>query len=138
MPIFGRNSSSPPDKELPRQEMRPTYLGPKVHLAGELSGEEDVIFDGTVEGRVALAKSFRVGSHGNVHAEVSARVVVIGGTVVGDVVATERVEILPTGVLEGNLRAPKIVIAEGAKFKGSVDMGDQVEGPAPRAPAESR
>lgn len=127
MPIFGKNSPSPPDKELPRQEMRPTYLGPKVRLAGELSGDEDVLFDGTVEGRVALAKSFRVGSHGKVHAEVSARVVVIGGTVVGDVVATERVEILPTGVLEGNIRAPKIVIAEGAKFKGSVDMGEPAE-----------
>jgi cytoskeletal protein CcmA (bactofilin family) len=127
MPIFGKSGSSPPDKELPRQEMRPTYLGPKVRFTGELSGDEDVVFDGTGEGRVALARSFRVGSHGNVHAEVSARVVVIGGTVVGNVAATERVEILPTGVLEGNIRAPKIVIAEGAKFKGSVDMGDRAE-----------
>ncbi len=138
MSIFRKDSSSPPEKETPRSEVRPSYFGPKVRLRGELGGDEEILFDGRLEGRVDVSKSFRVGPAGQVLAEVNARVVTIAGHVVGNVLASEKVEILPTGVLEGNIRAPKIVIAEGAKFKGSVDMGERGEGPAPHAPAESR
>ena len=138
MAIFGKNTPSPPEKEIPRQEMRPTHLGRKVRFSGELSGDEDVVVDGTIEGRVTLSKSFRVAPHGTVRAEVSANLVVIAGTVVGNVTAAERVEILPTGILEGNVSAPKIVIAEGAKFKGSVDMGDRTESPSPDDTSGSR
>jgi cytoskeletal protein CcmA (bactofilin family) len=122
MAIFGRPSSTSPEKDSPRHEIGPTYVGAKVRLQGDLTGDEDVVFDGRVEGRVNVARTFRVGPEGQVHAEVTARVVVIGGRVVGNVVASDRVELLPTGVLEGNIRAPKIVIAEGAQFRGSVDM----------------
>jgi cytoskeletal protein CcmA (bactofilin family) len=125
MSIFGKSPSPAPERESPHQELRPTYFGPKVRLEGELSADEDVLFDGRIEGRVHVANAFLVGSQGQVHAEVTARVVVIGGRVVGNVVASERAEILRTGVLEGDIRAPKIVIAEGAQFKGSVDMGDR-------------
>ncbi len=136
MPIFGKHSPSPPEKESPRQEPRPTYFGRNVSVSGELSVDEDVVFDGSLEGRVRLSKSFRVAPHGKVRAEVSASVVVVAGTIVGNVAATERVEILPTGIVEGNVRAPKIVIAEGAKFKGSVDMEDRAESPLPEGRAE--
>ncbi|HSB35709.1 MAG TPA: polymer-forming cytoskeletal protein, partial [Thermoanaerobaculia bacterium] len=81
------------------------------------------------EGRVQVGKSFRVGPTGHVHGEVNARSVSIAGHVEGDVIAAERVEILPTGILEGNIRSPKIVIAEGAQFKGRVDMAGP-DGPA--------
>jgi cytoskeletal protein CcmA (bactofilin family) len=138
MPIFGKNSSSHPEKETSRNEVRPSYFGPKVRLRGDLGGDEEILLDGPLEGRVDISKSFRVGAAGQVLAEVNARVVTIAGHVVGNVVASERVEILPTGVLEGNIRAPKIVIADGAKFKGSVDMGERADGLAPHAPAESR
>jgi cytoskeletal protein CcmA (bactofilin family) len=138
MPIFGKSSASPPEKEPPRQETGATYFGRNIRLSGELSGDEDIVFDGSLEGKVTLSKSLRVAPHGTVRAEISATVVVVAGTVVGNVEAAERVEILPTGILEGNVRAPKIVIAEGAKFKGSVDMGDRAESPPPQGPAGGR
>jgi cytoskeletal protein CcmA (bactofilin family) len=122
MAIFGRSSSPPPEKDTPRHQIGQTYFGPKVSLRGELTGDDDILFDGHVEGRVNVSRSFRVGAEGRVHADVTARTVVIGGKVVGNVVASDRVELLPTGVLEGNIRAPKIVIADGAQFKGSVEM----------------
>ena len=122
MAIFGKSRSPSPEKDSPRHEIRRTYVGPNVRLKGDLTGDEDIFFDGRVEGRVNVARSFRVGPEGQVHADVTAPVVVIGGRVVGNVVASERVELLPTGVLEGNIRAPKIVMAEGAQFRGSVDM----------------
>ncbi len=131
MAIFGKPRSPSPEKDSPRHEIRRTYFGPKVHLHGDLTGDEDILFDGRVEGRVNVARSFRVGPEGQVHADVTARDVVIGGRVVGDVVASDRVELLSTGVLEGNIRAPKIVIAEGAQFRGSVDMESRGGGAAP-------
>lgn len=137
MAIFGKSSPAPPERDTPRQETRPTHLGRNVRLSGELSGDEDIVCDGFIEGRVRLSRSFRLAPHGVVRAEVTASVVVVGGTLVGNVVA-ERVELLPTGSLEGNVRSPKIAISEGAKFKGSVDMGDRSEGPAQDPPADGR
>ena len=122
MTFFGKNALSTPEKDSSRHDVRPTYLGPKVLIHGELGGDEEVLLDGQLEGRVQVGKSFRVGSTGQVRGEVNARSVSIAGHVVGDVIAAERVEILPTGILEGNIRSPKIVIAEGAQFKGRVDM----------------
>lgn len=131
MAIFGKPRSPSSEKESPRHEIRRTYVGPMVRLQGELTGDEDIVLDGRVEGRVNVARSFRVGPEGQVHADVTARVVVIGGRVLGNVVASERVELLPTGVLEGNIRAPKIVMADGAQFRGSVDMESRGEEAAP-------
>lgn len=135
MTLFGKRSSPDVKPEAPRAAAGPTRVGPKVAVQGELSAEEDVVFDGRLEGRVTAGQEFRVGPNGRVRAHVTARVVVIAGRVVGDVVAAERVEILPTGVLEGNIRAPRIVISEGAQFRGSVDMGGRAGSPEDPADA---
>lgn len=109
-------------------------IGPHVRVQGELSGDEDIVIEGRVEGKITVTKSLRVGPSAQVNAEIKAQNVVIAGRVVGNVIADERVEILPSGTLEGNIRAPKIVIAEGAQFKGSVDMN--AKGAAPGAATE--
>lgn len=109
-------------KEAPRSEVRNAVIGPHVRIQGELSGDEDIVVEGRVEGKISVTKSLRVGPQAQVNAEVRAQNVVIAGRIVGNVTAMERVELLPSGSLEGNIRSPKIVIAEGAQFKGSVDM----------------
>lgn len=98
-------------------------IGPHVRIQGELSGDEDITIEGRVEGKITVTKAVKVGASATVVAEITAQSVVVAGKVTGNVVAADRVEILPTGTLEGNIRAPKIAIAEGATFKGSVDMG---------------
>lgn len=133
MALFGKTdppSPSPsthavprPDPPAPRGDSRPAVIGPKVRIQGELAGEEDVVVEGRVDGRITVTKGLRIGPAGQVNAEISAQHVAIAGRVVGNVTAVDRVELLPSGYLEGNIRAPKIVIAEGAQFKGSVDMG---------------
>ncbi len=104
-------------------EVKTAVIGPNIRIQGELSGDEDLVVEGRVEGKISVSKGLRIGPQAQVNAEVKAHHVVIAGRVIGNVVATEKVEILPSGILEGNIRAPKIAIAEGAQFKGSVDMG---------------
>lgn len=122
MAIFGKSSQSPSPAGRVEPARGPSVIGPHTRVQGELLGDEDVLVEGRVEGRVLLAREFRVAPGGVVVADVHAGTVVIAGEVIGDVSATERVEILPSGSLEGNIRAPKVAVGEGARFRGSVDM----------------
>ena len=97
-------------------------IGAKTAIKGEISGDEDVVVEGTVEGEIRISRDLRVGPGGVVKATVSAASVSVSGEVVGDCEATARVEISATGRVTGNIRAPKIVIAEGAMFRGNSDM----------------
>ena len=129
MAIFGKGGSkAPPGRE--ETEAHSSFIGPKIRFQGELLGDEDVEVEGTLEGRVKISKAFRVGLHGIVRAEVAAGTVAIAGHVVGNVSAKERVELLPTAVLEGNIQAPRIVIGEGARFTGRIDMSGGIAPPA--------
>lgn len=122
MTIFGKGSQSPAQAGRGEPARGPSVIGPHTRIQGELLGDEDVLVEGRVEGRVFLAREFRIAPAGVVVAEVHAGTVVIAGQVTGDVTATERVEIQPSGSLEGNIRAPRVAVGEGARFKGSVDM----------------
>jgi cytoskeletal protein CcmA (bactofilin family) len=114
-----------------RGEAKNAVIGPQVRIQGELSGDEDILVEGKVEGKISMTKAIRIGPSAQVHADVKAQTIIVAGKVVGNLVA-DRVEIVASGSVEGNIRAPKISIAEGAQFKGSVDMGggksSQVEG----------
>jgi cytoskeletal protein CcmA (bactofilin family) len=97
-------------------------LGANTTIKGEILGDEDVVIEGTVEGHIRIGRELRVGQGGKVKATVSAASVVVSGELQGDCEAQTRVEIQATGRLIGNIRAPKIVIAEGAVFRGNSDM----------------
>ena len=84
------------------------------------------------------AKAAVIGPHVKIQGELSGdEDIVIAGKIVGNVTAVERVELLASGQLEGNIRAPKIVIAEGAQFKGSVDMGAKTGAPEAASPPKA-
>jgi cytoskeletal protein CcmA (bactofilin family) len=122
--VGGRGESS-------RGEARNAVIGPQIRIQGELSGDEDVLVEGKVEGKISMTKTVRIGPSAQVNADVKAHTIIVAGKVVGNLTA-DRVEIVASGSLEGNIRSPKVSIAEGAQFKGSVDMGggksSQVEG----------
>jgi cytoskeletal protein CcmA (bactofilin family) len=100
----------------------PCVVGAKTVVKGEIGGEEDVVVEGAVEGQVRIAKDLRVAQGGSVKANVTAHSVIVAGELLGDCHASHKVEITATGRLTGNIRAPKIVIAEGAVFKGNSEM----------------
>ena len=99
------------------------HIGKSVIIKGELSGSEDLYLDGEVEGSIDLKQnSVTIGPNGRVKAKISAKNVVLEGKVEGNVFGTERVEIRGTAVVTGDLVTKRIVIAEGAFFKGSVNQ----------------
>ena len=142
MGIFGKPEGKPPEvpAAAPRATPPPTaatpapvpqqqstvrtmcVIGPKTVIKGELTGDEDVLVEGTVDGQIKISRDLRVGTGGVVKATVEAQSVVVSGEFVGDCRASHRVEIQATGRLTGNISAPRVVIAEGATFKGNSDM----------------
>lgn len=118
---------------------RAAVIGPRIKINGDVSGEENLIIEGTVKGSVDL-KQYRVdvGPSGEVEANIQAKVVKVDGTVKGDIDASEMVTISRTGNVRGNIKAPRMTLEDGAKFKGSIDMDP---GNAPKSearPAESK
>jgi cytoskeletal protein CcmA (bactofilin family) len=97
-------------------------IGAKTTIKGEITGDEDVLVEGNVEGQVRVTRDLRVAPGGVVKANVEAQSLIVSGEIVGDCQATTRVEIQATGRVTGNIKAPKIVIAEGAMFRGNSDM----------------
>jgi cytoskeletal protein CcmA (bactofilin family) len=91
-------------------------IGAKTTIKGEITGDEDLVIEGNVEGQIRITRDLRVAPGGVLKATVEAQSLTVSGEVVGDCQAQTRVEIQATGRLTGNIRAPKIVIAEGAMF----------------------
>jgi cytoskeletal protein CcmA (bactofilin family) len=103
-------------------------IGTKTQFKGEITGAETVVVEGLVEGTIRITGDLRVGRGGTVKATVSAQSVVVAGELVGDCHAAHRVEIEASGRLSGNIRAPRVVIVEGATFRGNSDMSPRPDG----------
>ena len=98
-------------------------IGKSVIIKGDLSGSEDLTIEGQVEGKIELRQNvLTIGPNGKIKAAVFAKAVVIQGEVQGDITASERIDIRDAGSVDGDLSAPRIAIADGAHFRGSIDM----------------
>jgi cytoskeletal protein CcmA (bactofilin family) len=98
-------------------------LGPSLHVKGEISGNEDLVIDGSVEGLVQLdERKLTVGATAKVTADIIAREVVVYGTVKGNLRAKDRIEIKKDGSVNGDLTTARIMIEDGAYFKGSIEI----------------
>ena len=105
------------------QRAEVAHIGKSVLVKGELSGSEDLYLDGEVEGSIELAgHSMTVGPNGRLRAHINARDVVVHGRVEGNVHGSERVELKKTATVTGDITTPRVVIEEGAFFKGSIDI----------------
>ena len=102
-------------------------IGQKVYIKGEIGGDEDVVIEGRVEGRIKLKKHLIINKGGIVRAEVSADRITVAGKLIGTANARTKLEILPSGYLEGDIKTPNIVISEGGHFKGNIDMSQTPE-----------
>jgi len=102
-------------------------VGKSVVIKGEVNGSEDLTIEGQVDGKIELRQHMlTIGPNGRITAEVFAKSVVILGTVTGNVTATEKVNIRESGSVDGDITAPRVAIAEGAHFRGNVDMSTKI------------
>ncbi|HXI31161.1 MAG TPA: polymer-forming cytoskeletal protein [Vicinamibacterales bacterium] len=119
-------------------------IGKSVVIKGELNGSEDLTIEGHVEGTIQLRDHvLTIGPNGRIKAQVFAKSVIVLGEVTGNVTASDKVDIRDNGSVDGDIIAPRVAIAEGAHFRGSVDMqrkGGQPQGKAaqPQAPQASQ
>ena len=127
-------TSMPPAAEAVRTQSAPSEpqrgmerttvnIGKSVVIKGELSGSEDLTIEGQVDGKIELRQNvLTIGPNGKIKAQVFAKSVVILGEVTGNVTASEKVDIRDNGSVDGDIAAPRVAIAEGAHFRGSIDM----------------
>jgi cytoskeletal protein CcmA (bactofilin family) len=111
-----------PEARVPDTAQRVSVLGPTLRFRGELSAQEDLIVQGSVEGSITHTQSLTIGTDGTMKGDIRARVIVIDGKVDGDLYATESVNIRATAKVKGNVFAPRIAIQDGAFFQGQVEM----------------
>ncbi|MBI3048766.1 MAG: polymer-forming cytoskeletal protein [Acidobacteria bacterium] len=132
--LGGTLSASPPE---PRHHGREIVnIGKSVVIKGELSGSEDLTIEGQVEGKIELKENvLTIGPNGKIKAQVFAKTLIVQGELNGNITATEKVEIRDGGSVDGDIVSPRVAIADGAHFRGSVDM--QRKG-APQPAAQPR
>jgi cytoskeletal protein CcmA (bactofilin family) len=112
-------------------------IGKSVVIKGELNGSEDLTIEGHVEGTIQLRENvLTIGPNGRIKAQVFAKAVIVLGEVTGNVTASDKVDIRDNGSVDGDIIAPRVAIAEGAHFRGSVDM--QRKAGAPEKPKSAQ
>ena len=116
-------SSMPPARFEPENRGGAATIGKAVKVVGQIYSKEDLFVDGEVEGTVeALDHKLTIGPHGNLRAGTKAREVVVLGSVQGDVEATDKIEIRKDAKVVGNIKTARIIIEDGAYFKGAIDI----------------
>jgi cytoskeletal protein CcmA (bactofilin family) len=104
------------------KSMANTIIGSSIVVDGEISGEEPLTILGTVKGKIAVAQNLNVENGATVEANIEAQALTVSGRLTGNVLARERVELRSDAKVVGDVKSPRIVIADGASFKGNVDM----------------
>ena len=120
-PVAAARAPEPP----PRARVAAT-IGPSIAIKGDVTGEEDLIVEGRIEGKILLkANSVTIGRNGRVKANVYANSITVEGEVEGDLIGKDEVVIRQSGKVKGNVAAPRVVLDSGARFQGSIDMEQQ-------------
>lgn len=107
----------------PANSGRAAIIGPGIQINGDITGDENLIIEGKVTGKIKLpAHQVDIGQSGQVKADITAKIIKIAGEVRGDITGTEKVVISRSGNVRGNIVAPRMTLEDGAIFKGSIDM----------------
>lgn len=116
-------TSSPGPSPEPKRSSERATIGPSIIIKGDLSGGEDLVIEGRVEGKVDLKQhNVTVGRSGRVKADIFGKVITIEGEVDGNVFAQEQAILRQAGAIRGNITAPRVILEDGSRFKGSIDM----------------
>jgi len=122
-------SEAPAWGKSPMEQLKEqAIIGPSIRIKGTLSGKEDLLIQGRVEGRIDLKKNnITVGKRGRIKGNICGKVISIEGEVRGNLVGEKRIVLRQSGRVRGDMRAPRINLEEGAKFKGDIDTDSNGE-----------
>jgi len=122
-------SMSPPVTNVRPQPVREqAIIGSSLVVKGDVSGDEDLVIQGNVEGKVVLRNnSITVGKNGQVKADLYGKTISVEGTVHGNLFGDDKIIVRQSGTVHGNLQAPRVTLEDGAKFKGAIDMESRPE-----------
>ena len=118
----------------------PSSIGQTVSIEGTLTAQEDILIEGRFNGEVVLLENaVVVGQTGNIRADIKAKNVTVHGKANGDIQATDQVEISASGSMRGDILSPRVILHDGAKFKGRIDMEPEgIQKTAKAAPATAK
>jgi cytoskeletal protein CcmA (bactofilin family) len=115
--------AAPPSGEPRRTDRATATIGPSIFIQGDLSGDEDLVIEGRVEGKIDLKQhNVTIGKNGRVRADVYGNTVVVEGEVDGNLFAQQQAVVRQSGAVRGNISAPRVMLEDGSRFRGSVDM----------------
>ena len=127
-------SSMPLGRRTEPENLGSATIGKAVKVVGQIYSKEDLFVDGDLEGTVeALEHKLTIGANGTVHADLKAREIAVLGSLQGDVEATDKIEIRKDAKLVGNIKTARILIEDGAYFKGGIDVVKVEPNAAPEA-----
>src|SRR5690554_5739616 len=122
-PEIAAPAPTPTTTPQPATSRSAAMIGQSIEIKGEITGNEDLVIKGSVEGTIDLAEhEVTIGDSGKVRADIKGKTVTINGEVTGDISGTEKVVISKTGRVRGNIISPRMMLEDGAVFKGSIDM----------------
>ena len=130
-----------PAASAPPSSGKPAIIGSSIHIKGQITGSENLLVEGQVEGGITLAQhEVTIGRNGKVKADISAKAIRVEGHVRGDLTGQDEVVVLKSGDVRGNITAPRVSLENGAAFKGSIDMDSatpKAEAPVRKSATES-
>ncbi|MBZ5495265.1 MAG: polymer-forming cytoskeletal protein [Acidobacteriia bacterium] len=125
----------PPPLPPPKPQVQPApkreqaLIGPSIELKGTLSGGEDLVIEGRIEGKIELRNnSVIVGKSGHVKADVHGRTITVMGEIEGNLYGQEQISLRQASTVRGNLVAPRVILEDGCNFKGGIDMSSNGTG----------
>jgi cytoskeletal protein CcmA (bactofilin family) len=123
MPAAPPRPTSPAPADVHRHDRGMATIGASIFVKGDLHGEEDLIIEGRVEGKIDLKKNHvTIGKNGRVRADLFGKVIIIEGEVDGNVFAQEQAILRQSGAVRGNITSPRVILEDGSRFRGSIDM----------------
>ncbi len=135
---YPENTASGPSTVPEQPTTEQAVIGTSLVLKGDVTGENDLLIQGQVEGKVNLKKnSVTVGRNGRVKADIYGRIIRVEGRVQGNLFGDEKIIINKAGDVQGNLSAPSVILEDGARFKGSIDMEVKTPEKATTSPTTS-
>ena len=134
-----RTTDSPSQPKSAADERRVTaWIGQGVVVEGRITSTQDLRIDGTVQGTIEVGRhGLVIGASAAIRANLAARTILISGAITGNVAATERIDLQPTASVEGDVSAPRVVMADGAVVKGKIDAGGNRVAKAPTGEPEA-